>query len=267
MASWQRRLAPLIHAVEQRFDAAKYGLRRALGGPGPLHIEAYRGYGTTTELHLKGRVLEDRGIEPPGEQQSAWKNFRDMLKRVDSREQPYARLLARFRGVEQEIQADEEGMFEVTLRLSEPLEEDGGWHPVELVLLEPRPRGRVEPPVGQGQVLVPPRTARFGVISDIDDTVVQTGWLEALTQPLCGPESVAITAMRPTNSGIMPYSIRSSGCTRARTSPRCFSASPAGFTPKPTRFCPRRRAMISSRPWNAPPQTKRILVASTDRYS
>ncbi|NLF13226.1 MAG: hypothetical protein GX597_15695, partial [Anaerolineaceae bacterium] len=91
MASWQRRLAPLIHAVEQRFDAAKYGLRRALGGPGPLHIEAYRGYGTTTELHLKGRVLEDRGIEPPGEQQSAWKNFRDMLKRVDSREQPYAR--------------------------------------------------------------------------------------------------------------------------------------------------------------------------------
>ena len=26
-----------------------------------------------------------------------------------------------------------------------------------------------------------------------DDTVVQPGWLEALTQPLCGPESVAIT--------------------------------------------------------------------------
>ena len=110
MASWQRRLAPLIHAVEQRFDAAKYGLRRALGGPGPLHIEAYRGYGTTTELHLKGRVLEDRGIEPPGEQQSAWKNFRDMPKRVDSREQPYARLLARFRGAEQDIQADAAGM-------------------------------------------------------------------------------------------------------------------------------------------------------------
>jgi len=75
MASWQRRLAPLIHAVEQRFDALKYRLRWALGGPGPLRIDAYRGYGTTRELHLKGRVLEDRGIEPPGEQESAWKNL------------------------------------------------------------------------------------------------------------------------------------------------------------------------------------------------
>lgn len=180
MATWQQRLAPLIHAVEQRFDAAKYRLRRALGGPGPLHVEAYRGYGTTTELHLMGRVLEDRGIEPPGEGQSTWKNLLDMLKRADSHEQPYARLLARFRGVEQEVQADEEGMFEVTLHLPEPLEEDGGWHPVELMLLEPHPRGQDELPVGQGQVLVPPRTARFGVISDIDDTVVQTNVTDVL---------------------------------------------------------------------------------------
>ncbi|HSJ54756.1 MAG TPA: phosphatase domain-containing protein [Anaerolineae bacterium] len=179
MASWQRRLAPLIHAVEQRFDALKYRIRRALGGPGPLRIAAYRGYGTTAELHLKGRVLEDRGIEPPGEEESAWQNLQDMFKRMASKELPHARLLARFRGVEQEVQADEEGMFEVTLRLPEPLDEDGQWHPVELRLVDPRLQGR-DPVVSEGQVLVPPRTARFGVISDIDDTVVQTNVADLL---------------------------------------------------------------------------------------
>lgn len=180
MADWQRRVAPLVHAVEKRYDALKYRLRWALGGPEELLIQSYRGYGTTTELHLVGRVLEDRGIEPPGEEQSAWKNLRDMLKRLASREQPYARVLARFGGVEKEVRADEEGMFDVTLRLPESLEEDGQWHPVELVLLSPLPRGVDDPIVGEGQVLVPPRTARFGVVSDIDDTVVQTNVTDML---------------------------------------------------------------------------------------
>ncbi len=174
MAAWQRKLAPLVHAAEQRFDTLKYRLRRATGGPDDLMIQAYRGYGTSSRLYLKGRVLEDRGIEPPGEQDSAWENLQDMLKRVASKEVPHARLLARFHGVEQEVQADAEGLFEVTLRLPEALAEPGQWHPVQLLLLAPRPRAGGDPLIAEGQVLVPPPTARFGVISDIDDTVVQT---------------------------------------------------------------------------------------------
>jgi phosphatidate phosphatase APP1 len=180
VASWQRRFAPLAHALEQRFDALKYSLRWAAGGPDSLRIEAYRGYGTAAQLYLKGRVLEDRGIKPPGEGQPAWQNLHHMLKRAASKEFPHARLLARFRGIEAEVEADEEGFFEVTLRLPEPLAEDGQWHPVELLLLSPRLRGQGESLVAEGQVLVPPRTARFGVISDIDDTVVQTNVTDML---------------------------------------------------------------------------------------
>ena len=47
----------------------------------------------------------------------------------------------------------------------------GGWHAVEIELLEPKPRsGRAVR--ARADVLVPASTARFGVISDIDDTVV-----------------------------------------------------------------------------------------------
>ena len=44
------------------------------------------------------------------------------------------------------------------------------WHPVELELVDPPGRAR-----GTGAVLVPSPDAEFGVISDIDDTVVETG--------------------------------------------------------------------------------------------
>ena len=174
MADWQERLAPFVYAIEQRLDALKYGWRYARGGPDPLRIATYLGYGNAERLYLMGRVLEDRNIEPPGEQDSTWKNLQDMWKRFASREVPGARLLARFRDVEQEIVADEEGMFEVNLELASPLEEHGRWLPVELELLAPEYRGQEGPLRSEGHVLVPPRTAKFGLISDIDDTVVQT---------------------------------------------------------------------------------------------
>lgn len=46
------------------------------------------------------------------------------------------------------------------------------WHPVELELVEPRSAG--QPVRATGQVLIPSAEAEFGVISDLDDTVIQT---------------------------------------------------------------------------------------------
>lgn len=174
MTSWQERIAPLLHAVEKRYDALKYRLYYALGGPGPIRIAAYRGYGNAQRLYMKGRVLEERGIVPPREGNTAWDNLKNMLKRLDSREVPHARVLARSGGVEVEVQADEEGMFEVHIEPARLPETDGPWHPIELELLAPRSRHQRGPVRAEGQVLVPPPTAGLGVISDIDDTVIHT---------------------------------------------------------------------------------------------
>ena len=69
-----------------------------------------------------------------------------------------------------------------------------------------------------------------------------------------------MTGSRPTNSGIMPNSIRSSVVTLASSSPSCSVCCSAWvWLPKPIVLRPTRRAMMSSRPTNVPPQMNRML--------
>jgi phosphatidate phosphatase APP1 len=151
----------------------KYRLRERLGGRNPITILPYRGYGGADRLYLKGRVLEERDIAAAGDNDTIWENLVNMYKRFKSNEIPNARLLARFQGVEQQVETDLEGYFEVWMQPAEPLPADNQWVTLELELLHPLREGY--PPVSaEGQILVPPPAAQFGVISDIDDTVVQT---------------------------------------------------------------------------------------------
>lgn len=137
---------------------------------GPLMIVPYAGYGTADRLLLSGRVLKDEGFAQPGEADTGWRNLVELYKRLESDEVPGARVVARFRDVEQELIADDEGYFSAELSLASPLDTPG-WHGVTLELLGP-PSAGPKPVQASAPVLVPPATARFGVISDIDDTVV-----------------------------------------------------------------------------------------------
>lgn len=174
MTDWHRKIAPVVRAVEKRYDALKYRLYYALGGPGPIRIQPYRGYGTEERLYLQGRVLEERGVTRPSKTDNWWNNLVNMYRRLHSREVPHAQLVARFDGVEQEVKADEEGMFEVWIEPRRPLRDGERWQSVELELIEPLSDQQEGPVRATGQVLVPPSDAPFGVISDIDDTVIQS---------------------------------------------------------------------------------------------
>jgi phosphatidate phosphatase APP1 len=173
MANWQKILAEMVLDVEKYYDLLKYRLRERIGGRNPIMILPYRGYGTPDKVYLIGRVLEDKGITQAMENDTLWDNLVNMYKRFETDEIPYAKVLARFRGDEVEITANIEGFFEVWFDPQEPLPQDRLWHRVELELLEPDRTGY--PPVeAEGLILVPPPSAQFGVISDIDDTVMYT---------------------------------------------------------------------------------------------
>jgi phosphatidate phosphatase APP1 len=172
LPNWRQILIQLAGSAEGRLDTLKRRLDQRWGDE-PVCIVPYYGYGTSDCLSLKGRALEDRGIGPAGETDSAWRNLRNMYRRFDSDEIPGARVLARFGAVEQTVVADEEGFFEILLVPDARLPQDRLWHTVELTLLDPRPAGQAEVRA-TGRVLVPPSTAQFGVISDIDDTVIRT---------------------------------------------------------------------------------------------
>lgn len=158
--------------AEERFDAFRFALKRRYGLLDPFEVLPYRGHGTPRELFLKGRVLEEAGITRAGQDDTVWHNVRNMARRFASDEVAGARVMASFQGLQVESVADVEGFFEVRFRLPEPLDGPAGWYPVELELLSPPSPGG-EAVRSTGQVLVP-QGARFGVISDIDDTVVRS---------------------------------------------------------------------------------------------
>ncbi|MCX7791044.1 MAG: alpha/beta fold hydrolase [Chloroflexaceae bacterium] len=133
---------------------------------GPALIVPYRGMGTPAVLHLSGRVLEDRGIMPPGDADTRWANLRANWRRFGSRELPHVRVRATFQDTVVETSTDAEGYFHLSLQPSAPLDDA----PVQMVNLELPDLGAR----AAGEVFVPPPSARCAIVSDIDDTVLQT---------------------------------------------------------------------------------------------
>ena len=169
----QKSITHFLHRIEEYFDHWKYGLSERWGGRRALMIQPYRGFGLPQRIYLKGRVLENKGITSPRESDGLWDNLRNMYRRFESDEIPYAQVLGRFGGATRAVGADEEGYFDLWLEPTQSLPSDRLWHSVKLKLLHPRPSS-AEMVQAEGEVLIPPPTARFGVISDIDDTVVYT---------------------------------------------------------------------------------------------
>jgi phosphatidate phosphatase APP1 len=145
-------------------------LESRLGLLSPIQLLVFRSYGTPDALHVRGRVTERKAVEGTTERTSTWRNVLNTLHRLESDEIPGARVRARLHGRQWETISDSEGYFVLDLEPAEPLAP--GWHEVELELVESvgEPERRVE----RERVLVPPVTADFGVISDLDDTVIRT---------------------------------------------------------------------------------------------
>ena len=164
------RIAALMGAWNQGITRRVRPRRR---GDDPIQIVAYRGYGTEQQCLLLGRVLKDRRIDAASASDSAWKNLVSTYRRLESDEIPGARMRVSFAGDEQDVVTDAEGYFRVWLHPRAQLPPQRHWHDAALELVAPSPPG-ADTVRATGHVLVPPASAVYGVISDLDDTVVQT---------------------------------------------------------------------------------------------
>ena len=172
MKEWKSRLPALIDRTDRLSDKIRLRLRKINGFNDPLMIIPYLGYGSADKLLFAGRVLEDEGFTAASSADRSWRNLINMYKRFESDEVPGARIRARFQGREIETTTDDEGYFHFDMRPLRPLDSNH-WQQVELELASPR-SSKGEPVRAAAHVLVPSATARFGVISDIDDTVIAT---------------------------------------------------------------------------------------------
>lgn len=108
-------------------------------------------------------MLQDEGFKPARDTERRWRNLVAFFKRMESDVIPNARLKARFGPVEAETSSDRQGYFCIDIPNGKALP---GWNELQLELA-----GKAEVRA-TGRVLVPPPQARFGIVSDIDDTIV-----------------------------------------------------------------------------------------------
>jgi phosphatidate phosphatase APP1 len=164
------------HNIEEAFDTIISAIKRPIKhvtGFDPIRIDPYRGYGNATDITVKGRVLDDEGIEPPAPDHSRWQNIKAMYKRFASDEFSGVRVRAHLYDMQQETTTDHEGYYTFHFRPQTPLDYEKLWHPVHLELLD-----QVIPDQGEvratGEVLIPPERAECAIVSDLDDTVVRS---------------------------------------------------------------------------------------------
>jgi phosphatidate phosphatase APP1 len=146
-------------------------LRRTFADPRPVMIMPYRGFGTPEEVTMLARVLRDPGIPPASADDSAWENLLASYERFESDEIGGVLVRATLGGSAAEARSDDEGYLELTFRPARPLAL--GWHRVHLEA------PGSDAAVVDGSVLVA-EPGGVGVISDIDDTVIES----AVTNPL-----------------------------------------------------------------------------------
>ncbi len=153
----------------------------------PFDIVPYLSYGSAERVYLKGRVLEDKSLAVTTPDTPRWRNLVNTYKRFVNDKVPNARLEIDFAGLKHEVKTDAKGYFETWLEPPKGFRGQG-WQEVNLTLLEPR-RDETSPASATGSVLFPSRNAQFGVISDMDDTVIQTDvtkWLRVIGTVLFG---------------------------------------------------------------------------------
>ncbi len=134
----------------------------------PYRVVGHRGYATPTRALVLARAHAQDAIAAADPAHSPWDNLRATLARLTHDPLPHARVRATLAGRTHDLVADDEGFVRAWLPLDAPLA-PGAWHDVAFVLDAPGAAQAVT-----ARVLAPAASATLGVVSDLDDTVLQS---------------------------------------------------------------------------------------------
>ncbi|MCM4170448.1 DUF2183 domain-containing protein [Arenibacter sp. TNZ] len=148
----------------------------------PLQIIVFQTYGSNTHLYVKGRALEDENID------LTKKNFIHLLinswKRFETDVIGNCTLEIKLpNGALNEFETDKEGYFLLALDKTDlqSMCNKEGWLAFEVSYADRSLKRNIQLENRfPGEMLIPSKDADFGVISDIDDTILQTGMVSLL---------------------------------------------------------------------------------------
>lgn len=165
----------LLHAaiadLEADLDRVADALAEGEGLEHRVRLLAYAGYRTPGSVRLRGRVVRYAPPLDSKRRQGLFRRARAMMAIYNSDEIPGVPVRVAGYGLSCDVISDEEGYFAFDLPVAEPLPPRTAWEQVSL--------STPDRAAQQAQILVPilaPGTdGNCGIISDIDDTVVETG--------------------------------------------------------------------------------------------
>ena len=169
-----QRLAQGVIRGDDLVDAAFDRFNTRFHRHQPQHIAAYRTFADAHGVELMGRVLARPPLGGPGEHDDWWDNLANTYRRFDTDEVPNAAMRAQFLGASIDFRTDHEGYYAATLAPRTP-PADALWADARIALAD----GTLETTQSVLQVLP---SARIGILSDIDDTILQssiTDWKTA----------------------------------------------------------------------------------------
>lgn len=162
-----------VHTGEIYFDKLKFFFRKNIGLMKPLKIEPFLGYANSEKAVLHGRVLENQNINPAKEEDTLFNNFEAAFKRFNTAEAPGVELKISIGNSAAKISTDDEGYFDAQLFDVEIPDGKGLMRSYQAEIVG-NPHGGNVDINSEGEFIVPPLNCEFGVISDIDDTIIKS---------------------------------------------------------------------------------------------
>jgi phosphatidate phosphatase APP1 len=137
----------------------------------PLGLVLYDGFGVRDRILVHGRALRDEGLGTPNPDDPRWRNLIATVRRADADPISHAAVRVHAGLSAHDFVSDDEGFFHGWMTASGlPAPDD--WAPLTAELLTPAPEpGTIR---AQARVLFPATDPGLLIISDIDDTVLQS---------------------------------------------------------------------------------------------
>lgn len=132
-------------------------------------ILPFRGFANAFGVHIRGRVVSYVACHQPSETDSRRRNARTMLARFVSNAVPGATVAITYGTATYRLVADDHGYFDGTLPIALPQGERTTWHTLTYQVADHPEVGTL---IATGEVMLPGRSARLAIVSDVDDTIL-----------------------------------------------------------------------------------------------
>ena len=159
-----------VLGAEDAFDGVRRWRRRRRP-PQRFRIESYGGHGGSGGVVVRGRVLDNPPVSIAVEGEGVGAAVRRNVARFVTDELPGVPLRVTVGDTTADTVSDRDGYFRVEL---EPPVLTGPWM-TGTIELAGEYRGLTDPHRTPVEILVPGPDPAFGVISDVDDTIIETG--------------------------------------------------------------------------------------------